>query len=335
MTSLKMLFNDSWNTSQIMKKELDICSWTDLSRKENTDLNRDCRKKLHKKKNDILGERSFGRLLMFGDSTVFRLSSISPFMKSLIINIPNYSCTRHEGSSTGCENLSLMKQLKAPIWNPPNSSLGEGPAAIGLDNPGCSDCIGCNMDFLLCQSNGRDPISQDTMSLHGGFIPIEFARDVELQSPSASTTQEVVATFLQEFYNTEQLVNDFGLPICVVNSGHHDVLVATESQFVENVMTYIGLLTPQCSMIVWITTNAPLGNTYPQQIELTRLWNEAVIQSFRSRGSNQLLNKLFVVDVYPASLNATHLDNVHMSDQWYIDLGEFLYQAFSVKKDNW
>lgn len=132
----------SLNTSQIIKKELDICLWTDLSRKENADLNHDCRKKLQKKKNYILGERSFGRLLMFGDSTVYRLSTLSPAMRSVWLssmNVPNYSCTSMRGSR--CDNLILMKQPKAPIWNPPNSLLGEGPASYGLKNPGCTDCV--------------------------------------------------------------------------------------------------------------------------------------------------------------------------------------------------
>lgn len=114
---LKAWFNDSLNTSQIVKKELDICSWTDLSRKENTDLNRDCRKKLHKKKNDIFGERSFGRLLMFGDSTVQRLSD-APTMQSLWrnITIPNYNCESLSSSDVwGCDIIDVMKQPKAPV----------------------------------------------------------------------------------------------------------------------------------------------------------------------------------------------------------------------------
>eukprot|EP00555_Chaetoceros_dichaeta_P015286 CAMPEP_0198274304 /NCGR_PEP_ID=MMETSP1447-20131203/59874_1 /TAXON_ID=420782 /ORGANISM="Chaetoceros dichaeta, Strain CCMP1751" /LENGTH=381 /DNA_ID=CAMNT_0043968387 /DNA_START=323 /DNA_END=1468 /DNA_ORIENTATION=- len=365
----------------------------------------------------------------------------TPALERLNLCNPKYLCKHKMGGR--CNNVEVLQQKRAAVWNHPNRSLGEGPHGYGLEEPFCTDCSGCNIDMIMCEQSklhnattiettiyeappnliemldgfdatcigmrcddlfwpgtefetaslcrkyilGNPDCSnlfmtfnsqnggcgcypagmtkcekprQETSSrtyfltsvetgsrhmgpipggcykaddsklfLHGGFIPIEFARDAELQTPDDSTTQEVVATFLRESYNTAPLVEDFGLPICVVNTGIHDVIVATREKFLRNVKWYVGLLTPQCSMIVWITTTAPATDDFDQKLNQTKSWNDGVIKCFREEGSSELLDKLFVVDVYAASINYTHDDNSHMVGSWYSNLGTLLYQTFS------
>jgi len=318
------------------QKSVDICTFSPQIYR-----NIDCMQKLNAKKHFIFGERTQGRLLMFGDSTMWKLSHykrgmIRNALKTLNLCNPKYLCKRIGGRR--CDSVKNLQQQRAAVWNPPNLSLGEGPHKYGLKNPFCTDCDGCSMGIIMCKQSklynattieSSCKANDGKLFLHGGYIPIEFARDVELQTPDDSTTQEVLATFLRESYNTAPLVEDFGLPICVVNTGHHDRVVATRAQFLRNVKWYVGLLTPQCSMIVWITSTAPATDEFKQTKNQTKSWNEGVIQSFRKEGSSELLDKLFVVDVHAASINYTHADNVHMEYTWYSHLGTFLYQSLS------
>jgi len=102
-----------------------------------------CSQKLYEKKKSRWGERTQGRLLMFGDSTMKRLSFFVLHTGRALTTLqrcyPTYRCARISG--TRCDGVKNLQQQRAAVWNPPNISVGEGPCKYGVDHPFCSDCI--------------------------------------------------------------------------------------------------------------------------------------------------------------------------------------------------
>ncbi len=72
----------------------------------------------------------------------------------------------------------------------------------GADHPFCTDCSGCNSFFMQC----RD-ISVE-------YVPIEFSKDRELQTPLYSTSQETVVGYLKQKKQKNNWI--------IFNSGLHD-----------------------------------------------------------------------------------------------------------------
>jgi hypothetical protein len=167
--------------------------------------------------------------------------------------------------------------------------------------------------------------------VHGGYINIEFARDVIMQSPEFLTTQENIAAFLNRTYNSPLLVQDWGKPVCVVNTGHHDMAIPniTIPKFLSNVEWYLNLLNPHCSSIVWLSTTAPQTEQYFQKVNDTLLCNQGV-QGILSR-SHELRTKSVFVDVFEASRSWPHRDNIHMDSVWYAKLGQLLTDFSTTK----
>jgi hypothetical protein len=160
--------------------------------------------------------------------------------------------------------------------------------------------------------------------VYGGYIGIKFARDVEMQSPEFTTTQENIAAFIDRNYNTPMLVEDWGKPVCVVNTGIHDVLIPhiTTAKFLSNVEWYLSLLSQQCEYIIWIATTAPETDQRVQKISQTQSWNVGV-KNILSR-TPELLHKIAFVDVFEASRSWPHRDNIHMDSAWYEQLGRLI-----------
>lgn len=61
--------------------------------------------------------------------------------------------------------------------------------------------------------------------VHASFVGIEFARNVELQTDLFLMTQENVAHFLSTRWNTDEILQLYQKPTCVINTGHHDALI--------------------------------------------------------------------------------------------------------------
>jgi hypothetical protein len=156
----------------------------------------------------------------------------------------------------------------------------------------------------------------------GGYINVEFARDVTLQTQYHNTTQENIAMFLHHHYNLPPLLEAFGKPYCFVNTGHHDVLIngITKEVYVENVEWYLRLLQPECHQIIWIATTAPKGNKATQKIKTTLEWSKAVWEMLKSQTDLPVA----FLDVYHSSLNFEHADNIHLAGDWYKALAYFL-----------
>ena len=95
------------------------------------------------------------------------------------------------------------------LWTPPKST--EGPVGYGKHRPGCRDCSDCQP--YLC--TGGDTHQKQSLE----FLPVEFARDVTLQTAAFNTSQEVVAEYLPEHPKD----------VCVVGAGLDDMKVVKKT----------------------------------------------------------------------------------------------------------
>jgi hypothetical protein len=114
----------------------------------------------------------------------------------------------------------------AETWIQPDASKFEGPTMYGLQDHFCHDCTDCESSFLQCTLKENDTVangdkddtnkcSHDKKLVYGGYFSIEFARDVEIQTPEYTTTQENIASFLSKSWISKgALLDDWGLPIC-------------------------------------------------------------------------------------------------------------------------
>jgi hypothetical protein len=203
----------------------------------------------------------------FGDSTMMRLyRTVQPV---------NYGhpqlwkrCGCKSKTTTRCDMASKFGFEKREPWIRPNKSKGEGPTMFGLHNPHCHDCANCTSEFVECRVACPQLV---TVS----YFSVEFARDVEIQSQVANTTQEHVALYLKR---RQQVMG--GGTVCVVNAGIHDAkLGLTVDAYVENVRWYLSLLHPAvCQNIIWLATTAPRTEKQVQKTNILRKWNEAVAE---------------------------------------------------------
>jgi hypothetical protein len=255
-----------------------------------------------------------------------------------------------------CDTMDKLQLQRLPSidqWKVPNYAKGEGPIAYGRHHPYCTDCSGCASHILSCTFVNDDD-DDDTQSVdsdrcktdvidndnsshlisytgpsYGGYISIEFARDVELQTPEYNTTQEnVLSNFIANAWNSPmELVLEFGRPICVVGTGHHDAAIKdiTKQVYLRNVQWYLGLLERQCDYIIWVSNSCPATDDYPQKISATYEWNIGVRDMLRrSEKDRSVPSNVFFLDVYNASQTFAHHDNIHMSASWYAELSSFL-----------
>jgi hypothetical protein len=298
-------------------------------------------------KNETKNPKRHARWMFWGDSTIGRLFNGIPsgllLRGDTVSACPSkYTCQHFYGGRCSW-NLYQEAPPNDFKWTKPDFSVrGEGPVAHGLENPFCTDCGGCNADFSVCQMTersqeglieNRENLSQShsvdlnqmesiKMFRYGGYVPVEFARDVELQSPEFGTTQEIMVSFLRRKYNTETLLEEFGLPICVLSTGIHDMAIPniTISKFLVNVKWYLDLLKTECSLFIWIANTAPETDKYPQTKGDMRQWNKGV----RDVLQDHFPECSVFVDVFHSSIHWPHVDNIHMDQMWYSSLGGML-----------
>ena len=194
-------------------------------------------------------------------------------------------------------------QVDESDWVRPGPTVG--PACnVQKCHPGCSECTSCAPAKYVCSNN---------RSME--YIPIEFARDVEVQSTNGkmSSTQEHVGRYLM----------DHPKDLCVVSTGLHDAaLTDQERMFTRNVLVYLELIRPGCKRIVWITSTAVRGDPKrPQNNTILRRRDQEVIALFTVTST---IPELRFVDVFEASVEWEHVDNVHLTQAWYRLLGDNL-----------
>jgi hypothetical protein len=283
---------------------------------------------------------SFGRWLILGDSTMFQLVQNSPLKRILVdhsiaqINKAcpmEFSCTKRRGSRCNLNGVFGVPYRPDRQWYPPNLTLGEGPVKFGLMNSYCHDCDGCNTDLVACTKlnfNNNQTCPESTLKTlnYGGYISMEFARDVEIQSPKFGTSQENIALlFLNSTkWNQDLILSAFGPTACIIGTGIHDIAVPniTLSRYIDNVKWYLRLLHPTCGHFIWVANTAPKASTehlYPQGFNRTLEWNTAV--RFMLESTTDFMHKSSFVDVYNASISFPHADNIHLLSTWYRALG--------------
>ena len=262
------------------------------------------------------------RMLYAGDSTMKKLllngrvhETQQTAPKDFIEKSGSFECFKKEGQR--CErNLVFDLPFRTNhTWFPPGKL--EGPLLYGRENPYCTDCAGCFSRIMLCEPVPNQPkpdiekmspseIYNWTYATHFGM---EFARDVEIQTDMFPTSQENVAHYLHQTWNRPAILETWEKPICVINTGHHDVIIETMTQelYVENVRWYLRLMDAECQNILWIATNAPASDRHPQKIVQTKEWGHAVRDMLQE--DRILSEKSLYIDVYEASLTYPHKDN--------------------------
>jgi hypothetical protein len=308
------------------------------------------------------------RWLLLGDSTIARLfyfSSVKDVLKNQSVSMYQYyrstQCLSqhnamecHEVYLDRCDTMEQLNFTPASTdWKKPNFTNGEGPHAYGYENAYCSDCFGCNTELITCTKqslpnynsigfekykNG-DHCHIDSHQVpnyigpsYGGYMSIEFARDVELQSIDYPTTQEnMLLNYIAKKWNSPiDMVVEFGFPICIVSTGLHDVSIPgiTEEAYKQNVKWYVELLSNQCEYIVWVSNTCPLTDKYAQKQKIVYDWNMDIMELL---SSDEYSFKSFFLDVYNASKSYEHEDNIHMSGEWYSKLGSFFIKLMTMK----
>jgi len=297
------------------------------------------------------------RWLFLGDSTMKRLFDYS-ILKTRLVHEPNLSfsnskidpcwkvledkglsCNIRNGQR--CQLNDMFDLPPAKEWVRPKPDKFEGPTAYGLDNPGCSDCSGCQSQFMHCEmdkpsssTDNKYGVCDRNTLVYGGYMAIEFARDVEIQTPRYSTTQENIASYLSVTWNKpgSPLVQDWGLPICVINSGSHDAKIRriTVDAFKENVKWYLNTFRTQCSHFIWLTNTAPQHDDksrYAQTSILMHNYDSVGVKDMVAK-SRTLKSMTSIVNVFNASQTWPHSDNIHMNNDWYVRLGALFTDSF-------
>ena len=188
-----------------------------------------------------------------------------------------------------------MKTVPSAKWSKPEYGK-EGPVKFGLHNPGCTDCSGCKS-----WTTGEKAPSVS-------YLSVEFARDVEIQTNAASTTQEAVGQYLARR----------GREICIVSAGVHDLAIpnVTKDTFFRNVAFYTRQLKRGCAEIVWVTMSSVRGDVgRPQKNDVILKWNDGLI-----RGDFPDISA--ILSVYDMSTKFPHKDNVHLSPEYYTALAK-------------
>jgi hypothetical protein len=312
----------------------------------------------------FMGDSTIFRLFVLTPINTFlikdSLYTYQQYRTSIQIQCPNN--IMHDQLSCNeiyCSRCNTMEQLHLQRltqstsnieWKKPNFWNGEGPLKYGLDNPYCSDCDGCDTRFVSCSilfpSDEQDTTATECIfdpnpqeleqqyqyigPSYGGYLSVEFARDVELQTLEYNTTQEnLLSSYIGKHWNTplEQQITEFGYPICVVGTGHHDVAIPkiTKDIYLQNVQWYVQILSQQCDYIIWISNNCPLTDDFAQTKNGTLEWNLGVRDLFlSSKMKESIRSKVFFLDVFDASTTFEHNDNIHMSNSWYELLASFL-----------
>jgi len=168
-----------------------------------------------------------------------------------------------------------------------------------------------------------EPFGDIELLTYGGFIGMEFARDVELQTPTFRTTQENVANYLSQKWNSEEMLSVWDKPVCLVSGGIHDVMLNVSlAEHKANIEWYLNLLAGPCRFLIWVAATAPATEGYAQTVEGIRAYNAAVREMISDRVPAAVRDATVFVDVFDASIGFPHNDNVHMNATWYAALSD-------------
>lgn len=270
-----------------------------------------------------------------------------------------YSC-QPKRIAQHCE-LNDPYGLPRPIvWESPNVALGEGPLILpnnsenNTNNHGgnatCLGCKNCQSSFVQCANTiAKAPItnpqllhddcvpSQQQLPLYGGYFAMTFARDVILQTPKYRTTQENILDYIDQHFGHAASREP---SICVVRTGLHDMALPnmTLSIYAANVQRLLELLlTKECFHILWLQNTAPLWETaediptglpphHCQTVERVRAYDQGGVASLQALSTStdpRFRDSITTIDVFEASKEWEHADNIHLTSDWNRALGMF------------
>lgn len=164
---------------------------------------------------------------------------------------------------------------------------------------------------------------------------MEFALDVEIQTPEFFTTQENLVSYIDRVWNTPKHLQEFGMPVCVISAGMHDVKNANISvqDFLRNVKFLLTNFKAICGHIIWLGSTAPSDvpyRKYVQTIKLMKEWDSSVKEMLRIDA--EIRDSISFIDIYNASLNYGHENHLHMNNTWYQILGDELIIPLMVSR---
>jgi len=138
------------------------------------------------------------------------------------------------------------------------------------------------------------------------YIPVEFARDVELQTADTRTTQETVVKYLKATSRET---------ILFVNTGLHDcaILDCNFAVYERNLEYYLRLLTDiKHITVVWIQTNAVQGiPVFPQTNDRIDRMNQIAVRVCDDVGIARIVNT-FDMSKDEWAVQNLFVDNVHL-----------------------
>jgi hypothetical protein len=199
-------------------------------------------------------------------------------------------------------------------WRQPNLDMGEGPRANGLENHGCTDCLGC--------MRGAYGNAQWTIE----YLSMEYARDVEVQTAQFRTTQENVVQYLKR---DGRVITDI-----VFNHGIHDMGVnfTSAEKYVRNVRWLVDLYRRELgvSRLTFVTishTRRSDGDKYPQTNDKIAVWNAEVVRALAATVP------VFVVDVTSMTqpAEAPFSDHVHLQPEYYPHVASYVKEAIEAQ----
>jgi len=210
-----------------------------------------------------------------------------------------------------CGFLEYCDLEKRSEWDVQEARLTHGPVINGFVNHFCSDLSGWSNVMV---EGDKDNFIE--------YLTVEYAKDVEQQTPTTNTTQQSAALYLENQLHHYNLTIDDRA--CVVNTGIHDQNICgvptrmTEEEcfdvYITNVETYLKELDSVCGYIVWMSITSTLDHEiWAQKNSRSIEWN---------RGVESLLSRLypeksFFVDVWGKSSNFPHHDNIHFFTPYY------------------
>eukprot|EP01083_Nonionella_stella_P095090 266886_1 len=210
-----------------------------------------------------------------------------------------------------CGFLEYCNLENRSEWDVQGAQQTQGPVYHGFENHFCSDLSGF-----------RNTMFEGDKNNFIEYLAVEYASDVEQQTPTTNTTQQTTSLYLRNQLQQYNLTTDDRA--CVVNAGVHDQNICAvptwipdeqcSDIYMTNVETYLKELDSVCGYIVWISITSCLNDVrYPQKNSRSIKWN---------RGVESLMNRLypeksFFVDVWEKSSNTTHLDNIHFEASYY------------------
>ena len=263
-------------------------------------------------------------LFMWKSSQLHNVLSSTP-AKECPGCIDSYAARCHNENNSAFFEFPVIKDNTT--WKLPSDQ--EGPVHFGQTFPSCMDCDNCKTNILKCAN-----LSSCQMPT-GGYLGMEFSRDVELQTNMFNTTQENLAVFLRKWI--KKAGTKVKHSICVINVALHDMGISKldDSSYFANIKWMFKVFNPVCGHFIWIHTAAVLGyQQWPQTNSRLKTWNDGILDILTS--SPHLQYKASFVDVFAASVNWKHTDNVHMDDNWYIFLGDMfvkLARSESIEVD--